>query len=344
MPSPLDLVLPVDSFTLAAAPPTLGSRTVAGRPALGLVTTVAQVRPLLDGLLQGGGWRELYPSDPVELWLDAGALVPLALTVRPDSGDDRRWWAARAGYDDPAGAAILDVVVHGVRINEPLPERSFPRVPAGVTPRDAGFDDTVPAADAAPRSAAAAASPGWLPAGMRPHRTGVLGGGAGPDVAVSTWTDGRAWVKVRATRRWPGGRLFGELGQVVRRVRLAGGATAYVAEGGNRVALHAGDIDVEVSGSIGEPGLRRVAANLDVAAVRCPPDGWRRPPRPCVRSAAHAGPLLPGGLARVRRAVGPHRRRRGGADLPRLGLGRAPSCSRRRRSRPSSAAGPGASA
>ncbi|HSS09699.1 MAG TPA: zf-HC2 domain-containing protein, partial [Acidimicrobiales bacterium] len=81
-PSGLDLVVPVASFDIPTAPSTLPSRQVSGRPAIGVETTVAQLAPRLSGLQQAGNWRELFPADPVELWLDQSNLVPLALTVR----------------------------------------------------------------------------------------------------------------------------------------------------------------------------------------------------------------------------------------------------------------------
>ena len=41
-------------------------------------------------------------------------------------------------------------------------------------------------------------------------------------------------MKVRATRTWAGGTLFGDLGDVVRPVLLAGAGVAYVGERGDR--------------------------------------------------------------------------------------------------------------
>jgi hypothetical protein len=105
-------------------------------------------------------------------------------------------------------------------------------------------------------------SPAWLPAGMRPYRQGAAG-----DVAVRTWTDGRAWIKVRSTRSWPGARLFGDLGIAVRPV-----GRAYVSEDGTRVAVHGDSIDVVVTGSVESAVLRRVAASLGVVGRPVPAD------------------------------------------------------------------------
>lgn len=264
-PAPLDLVVPVRSFTLADEPALLGTREVAGREALGLATTAAQAAPILEGLRQAGTLRQAHPTDPVELWLDDEALVPLAVTVRAGDSTERALWAARRGYADEAGQTVLELSLADVSVNRAVGDEAFPPPPADAGVRDAGFADRSPGVVGVP-------APGWLPAGMRPHRAGVSAGGGAPAVAVASWSDGRAWVKVRATREWDGGRLFGGLGDAVRRVDLAGGV-GYVGEGGRAVALHAGDVDVVVTGSLPEAELRRVAASLDVGG-RAVPASW----------------------------------------------------------------------
>ncbi|MDQ3529724.1 MAG: hypothetical protein M3425_07210 [Actinomycetota bacterium] len=262
-PLPLDLVLPVRSFTLAANPPLLGSRRIGGRTAVGLRTTVAQVQPLLDGLRSAGDWRLLHPADQVELWLDDASLVPLALRVRPAADTDRKWWAVRHGYRDAAGTALLTVDLRDVAVNEPLGGGAFPPAPPGADLRDAGFDDA--------ETAAGIARPRWLPAGMRLHRAGAVSGG-GTEVAIATYSDGRAWIKVRVTEHWSGDRLFGDLGPLVRAVQLPGSGTAYLAEGGRQVALHGTAVDLEVTGSLSARALRRVAASLGVNGRPIPND------------------------------------------------------------------------
>jgi hypothetical protein len=94
----------------------------------------------------------------------------------------------------------------------------------------------------------------------------------GPTVVVRTWTDGRAWVKVRTTRNWPGGRLFGDLGALVRPVKLPGG-TGYSSEDGARIGIHAQGMDVLVTGSLAAAALERVAGSLAVAG-RPVPSSW----------------------------------------------------------------------
>ncbi len=284
-PVPLDLVLPVRSFTLADDPPLLGSRRIDGRTAVGVRTTVAQMQPLLDGLRAAGDWRQLYPADRVELWLDNESLVPLALRVRAAAAADRNWWAVRHGYRDTAGSTLLTVNLRNVAVNEPLDAGAFPPAPPDADLRDAGFDD-------AP-TAAGIARPRWLPDGMRPHRAGVVSGG-GTAVAIATYSDGRAWIKVRATRAWSGRRLFGDLGPLVRAVALPGAGTAYLAEGGSQVGLHAAGVDIEVTGSLPARTLRRVAGSLGVTGKRVPSD-WVQAGTATLAQARRAveGLLLP---------------------------------------------------
>jgi hypothetical protein len=260
-PAPLDLVVPVRSFALASEPEPLGTRTVGGRRAVGLAVTAAQVEPLIAGLRQAGTLRQVHPADPAELWLDEQALVPLRLLVRVGEGAERALWAARHGYPDEPGAPILELSFSGVSINDGVPDTAFAPPPADAPLRDAGFLD---------REALDVPEPGWLPDGMQTHRAGVTRGtGDAPTVAIATWSDGRAWLKVRATRDWAGGRLFGGLGDAVRPVALGGG-TAYVGEGGRRVALHDAGRDIVVTGSLPETELLRVAASLDVTGRPVP--------------------------------------------------------------------------
>jgi Putative zinc-finger len=288
-PVPLDLVTPVRSFTPAGTGVPVGARRVAGRPATGVATTAAQAAPLLSGLAPGGAGnlRALHPSDRVELWLDDASLVPLALRVTAAPGEERRAWAAAHGYRDRPGQAVLELSLSRVALNRPLEAAAFPPAPAGARAEDAGFRDG--SADQGTRGQAAP-EPAWLPAGFRPHRAGVAGGAPGPTVAVRTWTDGRAWVKVRSTRDWPGGRLFGDLGQLVRPAGLGAGV-AYWSEDGARVALHTRGVDLVVTGSVSGTDLARVAASLPVAG-RPVPAGWAEAATSTLPEAAAADPGL----------------------------------------------------
>jgi hypothetical protein len=269
-PVPLDLVTPVRSFTPTGAGTPLGTRRVAGRAAVGVAVPAAQAAPLLAGLApaSSGNLRAVYPADRVELWLDGTALVPLALRVTAAPGDERRAGAAARGLGDRPGQVVLELTLSRVSLNRPLEAGAFPPPPAGAEVEDAGFRDVAPGRP----GLTAAPVPAWLPAGFRAYRAGVAGGAPGPAVVVRTWTDGRAWVKVRATGDWPGGRLFGDLGQLVRPAGLGAGV-AYWSEDGSRVAVHGDGVDLLVTGSVSGADLSRVAASLPVAGLRVPA-GW----------------------------------------------------------------------
>jgi hypothetical protein len=255
-PAPLDLVVPVASFNQAGQPEVLGTTRLDDRPAVGVAVTAAQVAPLLDGLRQAGHWREVHPADRVELWLDADALVPLAVDVLPADDAERDLWAARRGYADPAGTAILELRLGGVRLNEPV--AAFPRPPADGVVKRPGF-----------REQPVDIAPAWLPDGLRYHRSGVVANG-GPRVEVAAYSDGRAWVIVRRTADWQGEGLFGDLGEAVRPVSLDDAGVAYVNPGGTRIALRGEDVDVVVAGSVGEEGLVRIASGLGVTGQPLP--------------------------------------------------------------------------
>jgi hypothetical protein len=294
-PVPLDLVTPVRSFTPAAAPAPLGTRRVAGRAAEGVATTAAQVAPLLAGLAPAGNLRAFHPTDPVQLWLDQAALIPLALRVTVATGGERQRWAAAHGYPDRPGQVVLELTLRDVTLNRPLEAGAFPPPPAGTRAEDAGFRD-----GPAPGTAAGGTVPelAWLPAGFRPYRSGAIGGAGGPRVMVRSWTDGRAWVKVRATRDWPGGRLFGDLGPLVRPLALGAGV-AYASEDGGRVAVHGDGVDLVVGGSLAASDLVRVAAGLPVTG-RPVPGGWAEAATATLAQARAASP----GLLRPRDPAG----------------------------------------
>lgn len=255
-PVPLDLVLPAAGFVGAVEPDVIGTETIDGRAAVGVRVPAAQVNAMLSGLRPGGDGRQVHPTDSVELWLDEDHLVPLRVVVRAADGPDRARWAARRGYDERAGDMIVEARLDSVVLNDAR------------TVDDLAAPDTEGGPDGGFRPGdAAVPEPGWLPAGMADHTTGTVG-----DVAVRTWTDGRAWVKVRATTAWTGSRLFGGLGTVVRPVPLGHGM-GYVAEDGTAIAMHGDTSDVVVTGSIAPEDLRRIAGSLDIIG-RPVPDHW----------------------------------------------------------------------
>jgi hypothetical protein len=278
VPIPLDLLLPVSSFAGAAPPTSLGVREIDGARSVGLIVTAAQVQPLLDGLTAIGNWRSVHPGDRAEIWLDEEHLVPREVRILPASGLQRRRWAAALGYQDPPGTPVLTIRFTDLRVNAGVGSDDF-AVPGPADRRtDAGFVAT---------GAVDLPSPGWLPAGVDEHRSGAL-----DRTALATWSDGRAWLRVAATRQWPGGRLFGDLGDVVRLEQLPGAGVAYVGQAGTRVALHGPHRDVVVSGSFSETTLLRVAGSLGVTGRRVP-RGWVEHPVATMGSASqHLDPML----------------------------------------------------
>jgi hypothetical protein len=272
-PVPLELISPVDSFRLAATPTGLGTRTIAGRRATGVAVTAAQVAAFLDGLSAGGDVRAVHPGDPVELWLDADQLVPLQVTVRAGASADRARWASGQGATEGPGDTILDFTVTSAAINEPVTHEAF-AVPARPQPDervDAGFR-TAHGEGAGP-AAADPPAPADLPDGFRPYRSGTSSSPGGPDIAVGSWTDGRAWLTVRSTREWSGDRLFGGLGTGVRAIDLGHAGLGYVSDDGRKVAVHDDGVDAVVGGSVSASDLRAAAASLGLTG-RAVPRSW----------------------------------------------------------------------
>jgi hypothetical protein len=284
-PVPLELINPVDGFTPAASTLAgLGTRMIAGRRAVGVAVTAAQMGPFLDGLSTGAHLRAAHPSDPVELWLDDEHLVPLEVTVRAAGDPDRARWASSQGTADRAGDTVLRFTVTSMTINRPVADDAF-ATPARIVADevlDAGFR---------PGAGPAGPVPSDLPEGFRPYRSGTITGTGGPTIAVDSWTDGRAWLAVRSTREWPGGRLFGGLGTTVRTVGLGDAGVGYVSDDGHKVALHGDGLDAVVSGSVAPDELRAVAARLGVTGVRVP-RSWDESATATLAEAADAMPGL----------------------------------------------------
>jgi Putative zinc-finger len=282
--TPLDLVVPVGSFAGGGKSVTLGERAIDGHEAIGVEVTVAQVAPLLDGILANGNWREVNSTDRVELWLDRQSLVPLQLEIVPAKSLERERWAAHRGYTDDPATPVLEMRLNHVRIDTSAPAE-FPSAPLEALERSQGFTDLAPEQVAAP-------TPGFLPEGMSAYRSGVVETPSGPGVDVRTWTDGRAWLKLRSTREWPGGQLFGDLGEPVREVALGPAGVAYVGDGGRRVALHGSGIDLVVTGSVSRAALLEVTETLGVHGEPVPAT-WSEADTKTIEQAAIA---LPGVL------------------------------------------------
>ena len=273
--APLDLVIPTAAF--------LPGTDVASSEADGAVvieTTVARVQRTIDGLRSAGALRSVHPTDAVRLQLDADTFTIQRLTVTAGDSAARASWAASNGYVEAAGASVLDLTV----TERSLPQSPFPDAPAPAD-SDAGFTDV--ADTAGPQ-------PSWLPAGYSAHRSGVQTD-SGATATVRSWTDGRAWIRLTVTDGQSRSQLLGDLGPLVRRLPVGDGV-GYADPAGSVVSLHAGTLDVAVTGSVPLDVLVRVAASLPVNGEAVPAD-W---PQGDVLDSLPSGALQPDGALTAR--------------------------------------------
>ncbi|MBW3562269.1 MAG: zf-HC2 domain-containing protein [Actinobacteria bacterium] len=260
--APLDLIVPTGSFGPDEPVTTIDDHPVDGRATVAVEVTAAQVDGLLTTLLGTGNWRRVHPTDRVRLWLDEEWLVPLEVEVLAGSGLERGRWASVHGYEDEPGERILRVITSDLAVNGGV-RVTAPELEGDPDQRtDGGFRSFAPDAVEVPK-------PGWLPSGMEPHAAGIVGEG----IHVRTWTDGRAWLKIRATSTWDAQRLFGRVGPVVRRSE-ADGSVLYTSADGATVGLHGDRADVAVTGSLSAEDLQRVAASLPIQGQAVPAD-WQ---------------------------------------------------------------------
>lgn len=281
---PLDLVVPVRSFLRSSEPIALGTRAIDGHDAIGVEVSAAQVAPLLDGLRPAGNLRQFFPSDVVSLWLDATTWTPLRFEVRASQDPDRRTWAADRGYVDQPGDEVLVVAVRDQRVNQGVQAQSLQPAPEGGVRRDAGFAPEPAGGGAVP------VDPTSIPDGMVLSTSGVVGLGTPHETRIQTWADGSGWVKVASTIGWDGTRLFGDLGSPVRRTTAADGSITYASLDGTRVAVHADDVDLVLTGSLDAAALARIADGLEVRGIAVPGD-WDEAATESIDSATD---LLPG--------------------------------------------------
>ena len=273
--APLDLVIPAAAF--------LPGTDVESTEADGTVvvhTTVARMQRTIDGLRSAGALRSVHPTDSVRLQLDADTFTIQRLTVSAGDSAARAAWAASNGYVEAAADPVLDLTVT---------ERSLPQSPFPVAPRpadtDAGFAD---------RAHVTGPEPSWLPAGYSAHRSGVQSDGSRP-TSVRSWTDGRAWIRLDVTDGQPRTQLLGDLGPLVRRLPVGDGV-GYADPAGSVVSLHAGRLDLAVTGSVPFDVLVRVAASLPVVGQVVPPD-W---PQGDALQSLPSGALRPDGALTAR--------------------------------------------
>lgn len=251
----LDAVVPVESLHLGGGT-RLGTRTSPDGRLIGVQADAAQLAPLLDAVVGVGTWRELHPTDPVELWVDDDDLTPRELTVRAAGGDLRGRWASERGLSDDPGDILLTIRLTPRAAAGDLPEHRAPEGLPSARFVETEVDLPLPAS---------------LPDGMVVHRRGVQVTSE-HDVATIAWTDGRAWLRLRAVEDWAADRLFGDLGSLVRRVTVPDGRVVYASGDGQAMAIHTRGLDLVLEGSVGRDALLETAASIPVDGRRVPAD------------------------------------------------------------------------
>jgi hypothetical protein len=273
--APLDLVIPASAFLPGAD---VIAAEVDG--AVVIDTTVARLQRTIGGLHAAGALRAVHPTDTVRMRLDRETFTVQRLTVTAGGSMARAAWAASNGYLESPGSSVLDLEVTA----RSLPASPFPAAPAP-TAVDAGFVD---------RGDVGMPPPTWLPDGFSAHRSGVLAD-SGSTAIVRSWTDGRAWIRVDVADGRASDQLLGDLGPLVRRLRVGVGV-GYTNAAGSVVSLHAGDRDLAVTGSVPLDVLVRVAASLPTTGTAVPA-GW---PQGNVLDSLPSGALRPAGALTAR--------------------------------------------
>lgn len=269
-PMPTDVVLPVLSLAGSERVPVTGAGAILGRTAVRVRVAAEQAAPLFASFQAAGSWRPFYPADPVDLWLDREAWIPLRFEVRSAGGADRDAWASANGIlREPAGETVLTGEVTRLSLDEP---DGPPRFFAGPDPeaRDRGFVDLTE-----PELATAVGYRPLAPAdtaGLEAYRVGRF---AGRPEAVLAYARGLSWLRITQTRSHRTRAPFGGVSILAERVELPGGGQAlYEPAGerqGRRLAIHARGWDAVLESNLPRPELLRVAGSLPVRGLGAPP-------------------------------------------------------------------------
>jgi Putative zinc-finger len=260
---PTDIILPVRMLAGSDRVTVRGVDSVLGRDAVVVELAYRDVGPLFDFLQAGGMWRPFSPHDRVLISLDDETWFPLAFEVRAAPGEERAMWAEAHGLaDEPAATMLFRAEVDRLAAGPPPGWRPFS---AGPPPRDLGFRDV-------PAGRLEAIEPTNL-RGLRPYRSGSF---AGSDEVVLSYAQGLSWLVIRETRSWDGPGLFGNLGDLARRVPLPGGVAYYEPAAdalGRRLAIHAEGSDLALETNLPRSDLLAIAASLPVTGGLAPA-GW----------------------------------------------------------------------
>lgn len=251
--TPLEMIGPSRSLTWWSGISVLGETELAGRSVIQIETTVSG-SDILTAITEHGGWREMHPTDRALIWLDRQTLAPLRIEVFAAGSPERRLWAGRHGYQegdrDPYFLVEIDSLdLGGFEIEVDL----------GTDFLSGGFSE-VEAPIPTPS----------LPPDFADHRQGQWLLPDGGIVWARSWSDGRAWLMIESTHEWRDPHLFGLPSPFVEPLPLPGGGIGYLSADQNRLALHSGNADVAVSGSVPVETLVAVAASLDIRGEEVP--------------------------------------------------------------------------
>jgi hypothetical protein len=262
---PTDIVLPVRMLAGSGRVAVRGETTVLGRKAVVVEIAYRDAGPLFGFLRTGGLWRPFFPHDRVLVSLDRDTWFPLAFEVRTGRSRERALWADAMGLAEEHPGELL-FRAQAVRLG-PGPGASWRPVGSGPPTRDLGFRE-------GPLEDLEAVVPTDL-LGLRPYRAGRFVD-AGDEVVLS-FARGLSWLVLRETAEWRGPGLFGDLGDLARRIRLPDGGVAYYEPAadalGRRLAIHARGRDIAMETNLPRDDLLDIAASLSVSG-RPAPRGW----------------------------------------------------------------------
>jgi outer membrane lipoprotein-sorting protein len=277
-PAPTDLILPVASLADANQLQVVGGGIVLGRQAIEVRLPFEQAQPLFPFPFIGGSWRPFFPTDRVDLWLDAGSWFPLRYTVYPAPGRERGQWALRFGLpQEPPRQPIFEV--SATSLDEQTPAPILFRIPRGTkTPSDQGAKPvSIPQASR---------ETGWHPIapaevqGLDLYQVVLpptLTDQGKPAQTLITYSKGLAWLKIGEVRGWTAKTMFGPVGIQAQQVTLGNGGIAYyepaTADHGRRLAIHGPGTDLYIETNLPREGLLSAASSLPVTGIQIP-EAW----------------------------------------------------------------------
>ncbi len=277
-PAPTDLILPVASLADTDQLQVVGAGTVLGREAIEVRLPFEQAEPLFPFLSLGGSWRPFFPSDRVDLWLDARSWFPLRYTVYPAPGREREQWALRFGLPQESPRQPI-FEVSAVSLDERPPAPAMFRIPRGTT----GASDQGAKPVSIPQ---ASKETGFRP--IAPTEVQGLGlyqvvlppapaATAEPAQTLITYSKGLAWLKIGEARGWTAKALYGPVGIHAQQVTLANGGVAYyepaTGDQGRRLAIHGPGTDLYIETNLSRDNLLTAASSLPVTGIPIP-EGW----------------------------------------------------------------------